>query len=129
MASVFPVREGFQSKGRQTSFGGAVVARGHTCGVRGGRLGVALGRGLGGCARRGVSLGVPRARRVCAVIAGDMEKVCGRPRYSRCARGLRGDCGRHGEGMRMASVSPAREGFPCLVDPRRERVIAREQGY
>jgi hypothetical protein len=39
---------------------------------------------------------------------------CSRMSGPRCpprARGLRGDCGRHREGMRTASVSPAREAF------------------
>jgi hypothetical protein len=40
--------------------------------------------------------------------------LCSEASVPRCpprARRLRGDCGRHREGMRTASVSPAREGF------------------
>ncbi len=77
--------EGFTSK---TSFGGAVVARGHTCGVRGGRLGVALGLW---------------AWWSCSKLSW--------PRFPPRAKGSRGDCGRDGEGMRTASMSPVREGF------------------
>ena len=83
-ASVSPARERFAMKGgvaaqrrqkvdrescarlgRETWLGGAAGARGHTCSVRGGRLGVTLGRRLGGRVRRRVGLGVPRAREVC----------------------------------------------------------------